>query len=673
VDLDPRSIVRGGLKLAERAGDEAYFAALCVRSGVVGLDSPHRVAQMLVAFERYGMLGGAAVAGAIRHGDQVAVIDERGEITYRELDENSNAIANAWRERGLEPGQGVAVLIRNHRGFFEAVFAAAKCGARVILLNTSFAGPQIREVASREETDLLVYDDEYSEVLEGIDEPTHGRFRAWVDDDDKDAEDTLDALIAEGDKSWPPRPGTSPKVTILTSGTTGTPKGAPRSDPKSLGLLGGLLSKVPFKSEEVTELCVPLFHALGFAQGLVGIGLGSTLVMRRRFDPEVTLESLQEHRATAMVMVPVMLQRTLELGVDKIKEYDTSDLRIIFLSGSKLAPELAKKAMEAFGPVVYNLYGSTEISYATIATPEDLRTDASTVGKVVRGSIVKIYDDDGKELPAGESGRIFVGNISQFEGYTGGGSKDMIDGLMSSGDLGHFDDEGRLFVDGRDDEMIVSGGENVFPAEVEELLGSHEKISDAAAIGVDDEKFGQRLKAFVVLRGDASLSEDDVKEYVKDNLANYKVPREVVFIDELPRNATGKILKRELAEQGEEREDGESKDKGGESKSKSAPSKSKSAPSKPKSAPSKPKSAASKSNGGQKQAKPRQSKSRSSGNGSKSRSSSGSSSSRSSSGSSASSGSTGSTRTRRSRTASKSTNGKSDAKQQSAKKEEAQA
>jgi fatty-acyl-CoA synthase len=558
VDLDPRSIIRGGLKLAERAGDEAYFAALCVRSGVVGLDSPHRVAQMLVAFERYGMLGGAAVAGAIRHGDRVAIIDERGELTYKELDENSNAIANAWRERGLEPGEGVAILVRNHRGFLEAVFAAAKCGARVILLNTSFAGPQIREVASREETDLLVYDDEYSEVLDGIDEPAHGRFRAWVDDG-AGAEDTLDALIEEGDKGWPPRPGTSPKVTILTSGTTGTPKGAPRSDPRSLGLLGGLLSKVPFRSEEITELCVPMFHALGFAQGLVGIGLGSTLVVRRRFDPETTLESLQEHHATAMVMVPVMLQRTLELGVDKIKEYDTSSLRIIFLSGSKLAPELAKKAMDAFGPVIYNLYGSTEISYATIATPEDLKVDAATVGKVVRGSIVKIYDNDGNELPSGESGRIFVGNISQFEGYTGGGSKDMIDGLMSSGDLGHFDDEGRLFVDGRDDEMIVSGGENVFPAEVEELLGSHEKIADAAAIGVDDEKFGQRLKAFVVLRGNASLSEDDVKDYVKDNLANYKVPREVVFIDELPRNATGKVLKRELAEQAEEQEPKQSK------------------------------------------------------------------------------------------------------------------
>jgi fatty-acyl-CoA synthase len=167
---------------------------------------------------------------------------------------------------------------------------------------------------------------------------------------------------------------------------------------------------------------------------------------------------------------------------------------------------------------------------------------------------VKIYDEDGKELPAGESGRIFVGNEMKFEGYTGGGGKDEIDGLLSSGDVGHFDDDGRLFIDGRDDEMIVSGGENVFPREVEDLLADHEKIREAAVTGVDDEKFGQRLKAFVVT--DGALSEDEVRSYVKDNLANYKVPREVEFLDELPRNSTGKVMKKDLAKSGEDSEEG---------------------------------------------------------------------------------------------------------------------
>jgi fatty-acyl-CoA synthase len=542
---DPKGLIEGAAKIAERAGDEAYFAVLCVRSGLVRPEPPHRLGQLMLGLQRYGLLGGATVAGALRHGDRSVIIDERGELSYKDLDTRVNALANAWREHGLEAGEGVAVLARNHRGFLEAVFAAAKCGARIILLNTSFAAPQIREVAQREGTDLLVYDDEYSDTLKGIDDPPRGRFRAWADEP---GDDTLDALIEGADTSGPPKPAQWPRITILTSGTTGTPKGAPRSEPRSLSLIGGLLGKVPFRAREVTELCVPMFHALGFMQATVGIGLGSTLVVRRRFDPEQTLNSLEEHRATAMVMVPVMLSRFLGLGEDKIKERDLSSLRIVFVSGSALGADLAQRATRALGPVIYNLYGSTEIACATIATPDDLREEPSTVGKVVRGSIVKLLDENGKEIEPGESGRIFVGNISQFEGYTGGGNKELVEGLMASGDVGHFDSEGRLYIDGRDDEMIVSGGENVFPAEVEELLGAHESISEAAAIGVDDDKFGQRLKAFVVLQKGANLSEDDVKSYVKENLANYKVPREVVFLDELPRNPTGKVVKRELAE-----------------------------------------------------------------------------------------------------------------------------
>jgi acyl-CoA synthetase (AMP-forming)/AMP-acid ligase II len=549
LDVDVKGLLGGGLKLVERFGDEAYFAAVCIRSGMVGPELPHRVAQMLLAFERHGLLSGAVTIGAIRHGDRVAIRDERGDVSYRELDQRTNALANAWRERGLHAGDGVAILVRNHRGFLEAVFAASKCGAKIILLNTSFAGPQIREVAEREGTDLLVYDDEYSQLLTGV-EPPQGRWRAWVDEDaqhPENVDDSLESLIDGGDPSTPPKPAKSAKIVILTSGTTGTPKGAPRDEPKSLGIIGSLLSKVPFRAHETTELAVPMFHALGFASMALALALGSTLVVRRHFDPEATLDSLQDNEATALVVVPVMLQRILELGEDKVAARDLSKLKIIFVSGSALSTDLVRRAMKAFGPVVYNMYGSTEIAYATIAGPEDLAKEPGSVGKVVRGVVVKILGDDGRELRAGETGRIFVGNRAQFEGYTGGETKEQIDGLMSSGDVGHFDRDGRLFIDGRDDEMIVSGGENVFPAEVEELLSGHEAVAEVAVIGVDDEKFGQRLKAFVVPRDGRQLTEDDVKDYVKDNLARYKVPREVVFIDELPRNPTGKVLKRELA------------------------------------------------------------------------------------------------------------------------------
>jgi fatty-acyl-CoA synthase len=543
---DLRSRLREGRRLAVRASDEAAFAAACVRAGMVGLEPPSRLARMARAFQRYGLLSASLAVSAVRHGDRVAIRDDRGELTYAELDAQTNALANAWRRQGLTGGEGVAILVRNHRGFLQAVFAAAKSGARIILLNTSFAGPQIREVAQREGTDMLVFDDEYSELLGDI-EPPRGRWRAWVDDDrGLRAPDTLEALIAGGSTRPPPRSATTPRIVILTSGTTGTPKGAPRDEPRSLGIIGGVLSKVPFRSRETTVLAAPMFHAHGFAGMALALSLGATIVVHRRFDPERTLDALAEHEASALVLVPVMLQRMLELGDDAVAARDLHALRIIFASGSAVSADLVRRTQAAFGPVLYNLYGSTEIAEATIATPADLAVNPATVGGPVRGTVIRILDEHGHEVPDGTVGRIFVANASQFDGYTGGEDKERIGGLMSSGDVGHLDAAGRLYINGRDDEMIVSGGENVFPAEVENLLAGHAAIAEVAAVGVSDETFGQRLKAFVVLRAGHELTEDQVKVYVKDNLARYKVPREVEFLPELPRNQTGKVLKREL-------------------------------------------------------------------------------------------------------------------------------
>jgi fatty-acyl-CoA synthase len=279
---------------------------------------------------------------------------------------------------------------------------------------------------------------------------------------------------------------------------------------------------------------------------VLGLSLTSTVVLRRKFDPEETVRALAQHRASALVVVPVMLQRIMDLGPQTLAQYDTSALKVIAVSGSALPGELATRAMDAFGEVVYNLYGSTEVAWATIATPEDLRAAPGTAGRPPQGTVVKLLDGDGREVGPGEGGRIFVANGMVFEGYTGGGGKEIVDGLLSTGDVGHFDAGGRLFVDGRDDEMIVSGGENVFPREVEDLLADHPQVEEAAVVGVVDERFGQRLKAFVVARAGTGLNEEAVKAYVKENLASYKVPREVVFLDQLPRNATGKVLKREL-------------------------------------------------------------------------------------------------------------------------------
>jgi len=527
-----------------RLTDEAAYAALCVQSGLLGYVPPHRLPAIALAFRKYGGSGALPVIAAARYGSRNAIVDERGALTYRELDERSNALANAFRARGLRPGEGVAILARNHRGFMEAFFAAAKCGARIILLNTDFAGPQIREVSEREGTHLLVHDDEYAGFLEGI-SPVRGRFRCWAD---TPGDDTIDALISRFPSTPPPAPGRESKIVILTSGTTGTPKGATRPEPRSLAPLGALLSKVPIRTKGVTVLPAPMFHTLGFAHMLLAVGFGSTLVVRRRFDPASVLQDLSEHRASMMVAVPVMLQRLVDLSPVEFEGKDLSSLKVIFVAGSQLGADLCKRVTESFGPVVYNLYGSPEVAYATCANPAELAREPGCVGTPVRGTIVRIYDDNGVEVPCGVTGRIFVGNSIQFEGYTGGGDKERIDGLMSSGDVGHFDDSGLLFIDGRDDDMIVSGGENVFPGEIEELLAALPEVREVSAIGVPDEKFGQRLRAFVVLHEGAVLTEDGVKKHVGANLARYKTPRDVVFLEELPRNPTGKVLKGKLAE-----------------------------------------------------------------------------------------------------------------------------
>jgi fatty-acyl-CoA synthase len=488
--------------------------------------------------------GFASAAG--RFGDRPCVIDERGQLTWTEVDRRSDALANALEATGLGPGDVVGLLCRNHRGFVESTAALAKLGAVVVYLNTSVGGPQLRDVLEREGASALVHDQEYGRLLGA--EPRLGtRVLAWIDEPDASAGlPTVDSLVAAGGVGRPRPPGRPGRSVILTSGTTGTPKGAPRDQVTGLGSVVAMLDRIPYRQGDTVVLAAPMFHSWGFTNMSLGLVLGTTIVLRRRFDPEDALRDVARHRAQVLVAVPVMLQRILELPRRVRRRYDTSSLRVVPLSGSAIPGDLATRWMDAFGDNLYNLYGSTEVGWATIATPEDLRADPATAGRPPLDTVVKLLDEHGREVRRGEEGRIFVGSELLFEGYTGGGGKEVVDGLMSTGDTGWFDGAGRLHVSGRDDEMIVSGGENVFPREVEDLLSGRDDVVEAAVVGVEDPEFGQRLKAFVVLRGGADLTEVGVQAFVRENLARYKVPREVVFLDELPRNATGKILKREL-------------------------------------------------------------------------------------------------------------------------------
>ncbi len=528
----------------QAASDKAFEVKVLHRAGIAALHRPDKALKVVSALVRWGASPALGITtAAIHHPHETALIDERGSLTFEQLQRRTNALAHAFERMGIGYGDGIGIMCRNHRGFIEATLAAAKLGASALYLNTMFAGPQLAEVTRREGPKVLVYDEEFTELLDGVDASVE-RVVGWADGEPEAP--TLDSLIASADDSDLKPPPDKPRFVILTSGTTGTPKGAQRSSPDGLFALAALIDRIPYRSRDTMMIAAPLFHSWGFFHFVMSLPTAATIVLRRRFDPEGTLQAVQEHRAQVLGAVPVMIQRILQLPEETLDKYDLSSLRITSLSGSALPGELAIAWMDRFGDNIYNLYGSTEVAYATVATPQELRAAPGTAGRAPRGTVVRLYDEGGNEVAPGEVGRIFVGNEMSFEGYTGGGGKDAIDGLLSSGDVGHIDPAGRLFIDGRDDEMIVSGGENVFPREVEDLLADHEAVVEAAVIGVEDDEFGQRLKAFVVLSEAAAVSEEDLKAHVKEHLAGYKAPREVEFVDELPRNATGKILKREL-------------------------------------------------------------------------------------------------------------------------------
>ena len=528
--------------------DGAAALKVLLRTGLISPVRPDRLVGMTTAFTRWGTSPAAAYAmGAARDPGRIAIIDERESLTYADVDRRSTAVAHELACRGVGVGDAVALLARNSAAFVLAQVAISKLGADILYLNTGFAGPQLGDVLAAEKAVAIVADEEFVPLLDEVatDLP---RLVAWSDGDTPRS-DTVAGAVESNPSTGLPSPGRDSRHVILTSGTTGRPKGAARSAPGALsGLIEllAVLEAIPYKARGVTVLAAPAFHAWGMANLMLGMTLQSTLVMTRKFSPAGTLQLIEEHRADTLAAVPVMLQRILDLSDEERGKYDTSSLRVAALSGSALPPTLANRFMDEFGDVIYSLYGSTEVSYVSVASPRDLREAPGTAGRLVRGVTVRLVDDDDNDVPLGETGRIFAGSPLEFEGYTSGEDKARLGNLTSTGDVGRLDEHGRLYVEGRDDDMIVSGGENVFPAEVEDLLHQHPDVADAAVVGVEDERFGQALVAHVVLRDGASAKPDELRAHVKKSLANYKVPREVVLHDSLPRNETGKVLKREL-------------------------------------------------------------------------------------------------------------------------------
>jgi acyl-CoA synthetase (AMP-forming)/AMP-acid ligase II len=513
---------------------------------------PDRYLRMAAAMRREGMGMTVGFASAAqRCPDRPALIDELGTLTWRQLDERINALAAALQDLPSGQPKVIGVMCRNHRGFVEALVAANRIGSDVVLLNTSFAGPAMADVVNREGVDAAIYDEEFTATVDRAlaDKPDATRIVAWTNGQHDLATKKLDKLIADHVGQRPELTGRKGRMILLTSGTTGSPKGAKQSGGGAgIGTLKAILDRTPWRAQEPVVIVAPMFHAWGFSQLIFAASMACTVVTRRKFDPEATLDLIDRHQATGLAVVPVMFDRIMDLPDEVRNRYSGRSLRFAAASGSRMRPDVVVAFMDQFGDVIYNNYNATEAGMIATATPSDLRAAPDTAGRPAGGTEIRILDPEFNEVPTGEVGSIYVRNDTQFDGYTSGSTKDFHAGFMSSGDVGYLDENGRLFVVGRDDEMIVSGGENVYPIEVEKTLAAHSEVAEAAVIGVDDEQYGQRLAALVVLAPDSSATPDTLKQHVRENLANYKVPREISVLDELPRGSTGKILRAELQE-----------------------------------------------------------------------------------------------------------------------------
>lgn len=534
--------------MLSRLRTQLWVFKMLVTSRMLVLMSPAKYVRLVRILRRQGTNATTSFAlAAVRRPHGAALVDERGTLTWQDLQDRSAALAAGLIDVAGGPVDTVAILCRNHRGFVDALIGSSRLGASALLLNTGFSGPQLADVMEREGARVILYDEEFAGVVADARARVDGLVEVvgWTDSPTPAGVLSIEGLIAAHAGQVPPRPANRGRVVLLTSGTTGTPKGARRSG-GGADELAGMLEKIPWRGEETVVVAAPMFHAWGFGQLVIAATMTCTVVTRRRFDPEATLAQVEEHGASGLSVVPVMLERIMDLPDATLDRYSLRSLRFVSASGSRMRPQSVIAFMDRFGDLVHNSYNATEAGQISVAQPADLRHAPDTAGRAVRGTLLRVVDDAGRDVGPDVVGRILVRGASPFDGYTAGASKEFVDGYMVSGDVGRLDAAGRLSVVGRDDDMIVSGGENVYPIEVEKVLGAHPAVREVVVIGVDDEAFGQRLAAYVVLAEGAGADADELRSHVKGQLAGYKVPRDVVFLDALPRNASGKIMVREL-------------------------------------------------------------------------------------------------------------------------------
>ncbi len=530
--------------LVSADGVGATAARALLRSGLLTPPSPAAGLRLFSALRRGGTNPYTLLAiAAARWPNRAAIIDDDGVLTYRELQSETESLAGELAGEGIGPGQALGVMCRNGRGFVKAFFAAALVGADVVLVNTDFRTDALAGAMGAHRMTAVVADDEFTERVQAAAEAEASV--AVIDP----------ATVTAHEDSRPSRPpvAASGKIVLLTSGTTGKPKGVPRTPQmrSAVGVWVTILDRTRLRTGSRVSVAMPMFHGLGLGMLMLTLALGGTVLTQRHFDAEGALAQASLHRADAFTAVPVVLARILDLPQRVRARNPVPSLRVVLSSGDRLDPNLGQRFMDAYGDILYNGYGSTEVGIGALATPADLRDAPETVGRPVAGCPVRIFDKNDRPIGPRVTGRIFVGGELASEGYTGGTdgvqAKAVIDNMTSTGDMGYLDNAGRLFIVGREDDMIISAGENVYPRAVENALAEHPDVADNAVIGVPDERFGHRLAAFVVPQPESGIDAPTLREYLKDKVSRFEQPRDIHIVASIPRNPAGKVVRKELS------------------------------------------------------------------------------------------------------------------------------
>lgn len=520
----------------------ARFVPAVTRAGFVSAEGGPRAALALAPnLARYWFTTAREVEqGAAAAPDRIALIDDTGVLTYRQLRDDSRSLAK-WLlalqdERGLDELR-IGVMARNGRGIILPLAAKGYAGAHIFLLNIGSSPEQLAGIFAENDINVLFIDDEFADRLPAN---TDGITVIRAHEDGGEGLSIGQVVRRDVDRQLPrwPKHG---NLVLMSSGTTGIPKGIVRPEPRMPFVVAGYLEAIPWRAGDTVQLTASIFHTWGWSALQVALATRSTIVTRRIFDPDACFRDIQRYRCDGLISSPIFFKQMLDLQ----ESYDTSSLRYLASAGNAVSPALLRRTTERFGPILANIYGSTELALAAAASPEQMQADPTTVGKVPPGTVLKLYDDQGREVRPGETGRIFLYNETALRGYTNPATEMVeIDGLVEMGDLGYLDDDGYLHVQSRNDDMIIVGGENVHPQSVVEVLEDMPGVGEVYAHGVDDEQMFKRIAVWVVRSAD--ITADAVRDWVRAHLADHSIPRDVHFVDELPRNAVGKVVPRFL-------------------------------------------------------------------------------------------------------------------------------